>query len=119
MRIANALPPCRPNSKPFAVLYLVPAPNASIPGRLAIVRERCYAVDGEFVVKRAGKRIAASSLNPMPDAIQMIGGKVHVGFDRVYANLADFAADNAADPSAKPLGIEALKRPSAGRLALG
>jgi hypothetical protein len=113
------LPPCRPSSRPRAALYIIPAPGASIPGRHAIVSERCYSRDGQFVVRRGGVLVPASSVHPMPDAILMMSGSVHVGFNFVYPTLAEFALVNSCDPSAKPLGIEALKRPSAGPLALG
>jgi hypothetical protein len=116
MRIVNSVPPCRPSSRPKAVLYIVPSTGRF---RFAIASERCYSRDGQFVVRRGGKLVPASSLSPVPDAVQMMGGAVYAGFNFVFRDLADFAASNSADPDAQPLGIESLKRPGAGPLALG
>lgn len=119
MRTANSLPPCRPHSRPLAALYVIPAPDALTPGRFALVSERCFARDSEFVVRRGGRLVPAGTVDPVPNAIQMLNGSVHEGFNGHYPSLRDFAADNGCDPAVAPLGVEALKRrPDAGSLAV-
>jgi hypothetical protein len=119
MRTANDLPTCRPDAKPKAAIYVVAAPDARIPGQLAIAWEPCAALNGQFHVRRGGELVPIDSVSPRPNAVQLADGRVLAGFNFEYPPRAAFALANGCDPRARPLGIKALKRPRGGPWALG